>query len=185
MNAEAINCGGIQRKGSKKSLVVTHQQCSKVDSWGNEWGDREEVRERRRWHRDHTSSKFSLKHCRVVKSAGPIIHGWDFSFSLLQQARKQPKTLELCQMMERNNYAPFIGHLIPAMTDAAPSPKVFPFALSCGKTEQWREASARLPLKGRPDKIFMTWRRVTFNRGLLTCSREVWLLQPAYLLCNK
>lgn len=59
-------------------------------------------------------------------------------------------------MMERNNYAPFIGHLIPAMTDAAPSPKVFPFALSCGKTERRREAPARLPLKGRPDEIFMT-----------------------------
>lgn len=36
-------------------------------------------------------------------------------------------------MMEHHNYALFIGHLIPAMTDVAQNPKVFPFALSCGK----------------------------------------------------
>lgn len=53
----------------------------------------------------------------------PIIRGWDFS--LLWHAGKQFKPLN-SQMMEYHNYTLFIGHLIPAMTDAAPkTPKCF------------------------------------------------------------
>lgn len=43
-----------------------------------------------------------------------------FTGGISRSYRQTVQTPELCQMMEYHNYTLFIGHLIPAMTDAAP-----------------------------------------------------------------
>lgn len=113
----------------------------------------------------------------------PIIHGWDCS--LLWRAGKQFKTPEFCQMMEYHNYTLFIGHLIPAMTDAAPKTLS---ASTC--TFMWRnkQRSRKSPAFQRwADKYLLPDGGVTFNHAycLVTCSCRIWLLEHAYLLCDK